>query len=207
MDDSWDFELMLILLAASRGGEERRQALQACQAKCRPEGDEWHSEYLAEKCGGVVLEALGRPADEVERGAFIAGNMHLDVVRNEAISLALREDDFETAERLAREGMDLAEKKQHPGTADEYADRLVEAQEARGDGSSALAFIEARVPAEEAWAMLRERILGSLPSGSRHFMAARTGKGGRLPHVDALQTNRTKLSRGRGAPPRAGHSK
>lgn len=186
-EDSWDFELILIQLAASRGGEERRRALQVCQAKCMPKGDEWHSSYLAEKCAGVILEALERPGDEVERRTFIAGNMYLDVVRKEAISLALKGDDFETAMRLAGEGMDLAEKEKHTGTADEYADRLVEALEARGDASAALAFIEARIiekqsmdwlgklkariPEKKKWELLRERILGSLPSGARHFIA------------------------------------
>jgi len=177
--DSWDFELILIQLAASQGGEERRRALQVCQAKCMPKGDEWRSSYLAEKCASVILEALEGPADEVERRAFIAGNMHLDAVRNEAISLALEEEDFETAMRFAREGMDLAEREKHAGTADEYADRLVEALEARGDASAALAFIEeriieqqsmdwlgklkARIPDNKKWELLRERILSSLP--------------------------------------------
>lgn len=185
--DSWDFELILIQLAASRGGEERRRALQVCQAKCMPKGDEWHSSYLAEKCAGVILEALESSADEVERRTFIAGNMHLDVVRKEAISLALKEEDFETAMRFAREGMDLAEKGKNAGTADEYADRLVETLEARGDASAALAFLEARIiekqsmdwlgklkariPDQKKWGVLRERILVSLPSGTRHFTA------------------------------------
>ena len=185
--DSWDFELILIQLAASRGGEERRRALQVCQAKCMPMGGEWHSDYLAEKCAGVILEALERPADEVERRTFIAGNMHLDVVRNEAISLALKEGNKETALRLSREGIDLAEKAKLAGTADEYADRLVEALEARGDASAALAFIEARIIEKQSmewlgklkariqekknWEILRERIIGSLPSNPRHFMA------------------------------------
>ena len=127
-----------------------------------------------------------RPVDEGERRTFIAGNMYLDVVRKEAISLALKEDDFETAMRFAREGMDLAEREKHAGTADEYADLLVEALEARGDASAALTFIEARIieqqsmdwlgklkarmPDKKKWELFRERILGSLPSDTRDFM-------------------------------------
>ena len=209
--DSWDFELILIQLAASRSGKERRQALKVCQAKCMPEGDEWHSSYLAEKCGGAILEALERPEDEVERRAFIDGNMHLDIVRNEAIILALKGDDLETAERLARDGMDRADKKKLSGTADEYADRLVEVLEARGDASAALAFIEertskkqsmewfgklkARVRMKREWEVVRERIVDSLPSNSRHFKAQIFSKDGLIERLRELAKQDASLMR------------
>lgn len=186
--DSWDFELILIQLAATRGKEERRESLELCRSKCAPDPGNWTTDNLAEKCAKAILEALGRPADETERRVFIAGHLHLDAVRDEAINLALGERDFEAAERRAREGMALAESRSYPGTADGYANRLLETLDARGDAAASLAFLEARaiekqamgwfeklkqrVPEEGEWEIIRERIIASLPSNSYHFEAA-----------------------------------
>jgi len=185
--DSWDFELILIQLAATRGKEERRESFELCRSKCEPNPGNWTTDYLAEKCAKAILDVLETPADEAERRVFVAGHLHLDVVRHEAINLALTERDFAAAEQLAREGMALAERKSHTGTSDCYANRLLEAFDAKGDAAASLAFLEARaiekkaigwfeklkqrLPEEGAWEIARERIIASLPTNSHYFHA------------------------------------
>ncbi len=186
--DSWDYMLIIIQLAASRGKEERRESLELCRSKCAPEPGNWNTDYLAERCAKAILDALGAPADDAERRVFIAGHLLLDTVRDEAINLALGDKDCEAAERLAREGMALAERKGRSGTADGFATRLLEAFNAKGDATAALAFLEARViekkamdwfeklkrrvPKDGEWEVVRERIIASLPTKSGYFQAA-----------------------------------
>ncbi|MEI6876547.1 MAG: hypothetical protein WCL50_15615, partial [Spirochaetota bacterium] len=203
--DSWDFELILIQLAATRGKEERRESLELCRSKCAPKPGSWNTDFLAERCAKAILEALGAPADEAERRAFVAGYLHLDAVRDEAIKLAMGARDFAAAERLAREGMALAERKSHPGTADGYANRLLESFDARGDAAASLAFLEARVlekkamgwierlkqrlPEEGEWEIMRERIIASLPANSRYFLAAILAAEGLLERLRELASH------------------
>ncbi|MDP3176734.1 MAG: hypothetical protein Q8M76_02440, partial [Spirochaetaceae bacterium] len=185
--DSWDFELIRIQLAAARGAEERRESLGLCLARCAPATGEYHDSYLAEKCAETILEALHFPRDAAERAAFIQGHLHLDRVREAAISEALAVKDFSRAESLARAGIEKAERGHCRGTAEGYARRLVEVLDAAGRKAEAEVIIEAhaikerslewfktlkkRIHEKAVWELVRERVIAAVAPLSKDFHA------------------------------------
>ena len=143
--DSWDYDLFEIDLAAGRGKEELDSSLKLCESKCLVKNNnEFHEEYLANKLAELVCSALIDADDSERLQSFITNHLDRSTVRDVAIRRARESRDWETAERLAHDGMILSAKQKFFGNENRYALELIAILDARGKFEIALELAEDR---------------------------------------------------------------
>lgn len=92
-----------------------------------------YSEYTREalkKRKIRFLQAIGR---EQEAGQLIAANMDIVDVRLGLVEKAIKQDDFAQAKQLIVEGIEIAERKQHPGTIHQWEEVLLRIAQLEND--------------------------------------------------------------------------
>ncbi|MBK8194068.1 MAG: SWIM zinc finger family protein [Lewinellaceae bacterium] len=99
-----------------------------------------YSDYLQEHLKKLKIRflfAIGRTADAEK---LTAANMDIVEVRRSAVQQAIDVRDFSKAKQLVWEGIRIAEGKQHPGTVQQWEEKLFDIAKLQGDTGTARQF-------------------------------------------------------------------
>ena len=131
-DDNW----LGIVVAATYDQKSENNALELIDtmlASCKNKKDEWYKEYNTQRLIKHKLTLLRKMGRRKEADSLRLEFLHLSDLRIELIEECILKRDYAEAKRLIKEGIEIAVKKKHPGTVDEFKRILLRIAEQEKD--------------------------------------------------------------------------
>lgn len=101
---------------------------------------EYNSEYEAEKVALVKLAFIEKYEEEIAAEVFIAENLHLNDIREEAVKRVIKKNDLAEAKKIANDGIEI-NKNKYPGLVHTYLKFLFEISELENDYDAKIDFL------------------------------------------------------------------
>jgi hypothetical protein len=184
--DSWDMSCLELAAAAARGEAELQAVLELCARFTAGPKSEWSWTYNAQRASLIAVGLLGRAGDKAARRAYIEDHLSFADIRKLAVDEAMNSHDYSRAIGLSRDGVEILRENDQSGSADEFAQRLVEALDRAGEKEEAarefeklviesfsderFAALKKRYTAQNSWTTTRDRVITALEK-NHHFGA------------------------------------
>jgi hypothetical protein len=186
--DSWDMVCLELAAAAARGEADVQAVLELCSRFTEGPRTEWSWTYRAQRAALVAAALLERAGDEMTRRAYIENHLFLADIRMLAVDEAMKTRDYSRAIGLSRDGVKLFREADQDGSADKFAERLIDALDRSGEEEAAALELEnlvittfssdrfdalkKRHPNRSTWLETRDRIISALEKrNSSHALA------------------------------------
>ena len=186
--DSWDMVCLELAAAAARGEAEVRAVLELCSRFTEGQRTEWSWTYRAQRAALVAAALLERAGDEIARRAYVEDHLFLADIRMLAVDEAMKAGDYSRAIGLSRDGVKIFREADQDGSADEFAERLIDALDRSGEDEAAaleledlvitsfssdrFAALKKRHPNRSTWLETRDRIISALEKRSSSYALA-----------------------------------
>jgi hypothetical protein len=176
--DSWDMVCLELAAAAARGEADVRAVLELCSRFTESPRAEWSWTYRAQRAALVSVGLLERAGDQMTRRAYVEDHLSLADIRMLAADEAMKARDYSRAIELSRDGVKIFREVDQDGSADEFAERLIDALDRAGDRDEAtrelenllidsfsddrFAALKKRHSKRDTWLATRDRVIAAL---------------------------------------------
>ena len=187
--DSWDMVCLELAAATARGEADVRAVLELCSRFTEGRQTDWSWTYRAEQAALVAAGLLERAGDEMTRRAYVEDHLFLADIRMLAVDEAMKAGDYSRAIGLSGDGVKIFREADQGGSANEFAERLIDALDRSGEKEAAALELEnlliesfsadrfvalkKRHPKRDAWIETRDRVIAALEK-RRHSGALAT---------------------------------
>ncbi len=130
-----DSELDEVFYKWANNPERLKKAYQFIESQLNRYQNEttWNSQFRLKECLGHKIDLLIMEGNQEEADRIINDNLHFSDFRNRRVAQAINREDYSTAIRLVKEGMELTNINNAPGIAHQFNNQLLDIYKKQND--------------------------------------------------------------------------